>query len=345
MERTTFNGLAGELLIKHANLSQGQVDKVIAIQADIKAKEPDPKKVPLTGDIAVKEGMIKPEAKDAILLAQAAERMAQSGEGKGQGVPLSKDGKSFDFENKMFTRDFIGKNLKDSPELVQAQATEHLGALIDGAVKINPEIASRPEITKAREALKTLASGSYTDAAKQMESSGLKPESVKTAKDYAKDLTGGSMSRNEALVALHDGLQAASAGLPPEQQAKFTEVGSKRESQIKLDMSAHKLSDNLEKTQDGRGSNDRQALDAIKKQFGLNPDTGKGHLSSQSSSQLVKDVADVAQGGVSLSEITKVRETFAQAEKGLRNKGDVGTTLAANELREFRAQVKDGLSK
>jgi len=285
-----------------------------------------------------------------VLLSQ--KQRAQSGEGKGQGVPLAADGKSFDFGEKsikMFERPFIG-GPKDSPALVQAQATEHLAALLDGAAKIS----GVPVSDKAREALRVLGGEAYKQAANEMQAAGLKDESVQTARSYAKSVLAGThMTRNEALVALDDEISPfvdkgskAYKALPENQRDKFASKVNERLGQIKLDLKAHEIADDLEKTQNGKGSDDRPTVNHLKKQFGLSTDTPKGQLGTESSNHLVQDIAKVAEDGVTLAKIKEIKDLFSTADKGMKTKRDHGvSSLSAKELQDVRKQLRDGLSK
>jgi|GEM_PF-3260926 len=245
-DRTEFDGKTGDLLMAHAQLTQERREEVLAIQQEREAalrqeaaeqnKPFEPRSVPLTADIAVEKGYITPEAKEAILLAQAAERTLEAAEGKSGGIPLQRDGDKvtgFNVDDKMFSRSFIGANPKDSPELVQAQALEHTASLIQGAVDIDPALAQNEKIIRAREAMQVLGQEAYGEAAERMSAAGLKPESVAVAQKYATPEGGKPpMTREEALQAVKEGAEVAAGSVPESQRQQFTQILTQRQQQI-----------------------------------------------------------------------------------------------------------------
>jgi len=103
-------------------------------KAEVGSKKIKSRDVPVFGDLAVKMGYINPAVKDAVLSAQAAERIVQAYEGNiGFLTGVIKSGfESKDSTDRNFSRPYIGNDTPAKTSLQQAQAVNHLADIVTG---------------------------------------------------------------------------------------------------------------------------------------------------------------------------------------------------------------------
>lgn len=148
-------------------------DNKVATQ-DVLSGKGMPRDVPVLGMIAVTLGHISRETKDRLMAAQGAERTMLAAEQILLRRETDAPEDALKFVNGTIrdgrdpakeARFFIGGFGKDPAYLASAQAVNHLGDMLSGAVGLNPSLRTNKEVRRAMTDLKKLAHGILSEQA------------------------------------------------------------------------------------------------------------------------------------------------------------------------------------
>lgn len=180
--------------------------------------------IPASGMIAVTLNLVNPEVKNALIAGQAGERSLKAIERASKvrraSRVASKDsiltGRLYDLgSTSRLALSYIGQFDSDPKYLTAAKATNHLAELLEGAVMLEPAIASYNDIQKSMDVFKQRSVGILSEASKKLNEFGETDASDKIGKlaNYLAKECQPAVSDKAALDVIKKGFDSANTAL------------------------------------------------------------------------------------------------------------------------------------